>query len=79
MWPVTADTTFTELKLQIAKVPTLHLPDFSQPFVVETDASAVVVGAVLSQNKHPLSFFGKKMCPRLQASSVYVRETYAIT
>jgi len=63
MWPVTADTTFTEFKLQIAKVPTLHLPDFSQHFVVETNASTVVVGAVLSQNNHPLSFFSKKMCP----------------
>jgi len=49
------------------------------PFVVETNASVVVVGVVLSQKGHPLSFFNKKICPRLQASSVYVREMYAIT
>jgi len=78
-WSISTQEAFTELKLQISQVPTLYLPDFSLPFVVETDASAVVVGAVLSQKGHPLSFFRKKMCPRLQASSVYVREMYAIT
>ena len=68
-----------ELKLHVAKVPTLHLLDFNQPFVVETNASSLPVGAVLSQKNHPLSFFNRKMCSRLQASSVYVREMYAIT
>jgi len=37
------------------------------------------VGEVVSQKTHPLSFFSKKMCSRLQASSIYVREMYAIT
>jgi len=63
----------------MTKMPTLHLPDFKLPFVVEIDASAVAVGAVLSQTGHPLAFFSKKMNPKLQASSVYVREMYAIT
>ncbi|MCI67899.1 hypothetical protein A2U01_0089158, partial [Trifolium medium] len=42
-------------------------------------ASAVAIGDVLSQEGHPLAFFSKKMCPRMQVSSVYVREMYAIT
>jgi len=58
---------------------TLHLPDFKLPFVVETDAFAVAVGAILSQTGHPLAFFSKNMNLKLQASSVYVREMYAIT
>jgi len=57
----------------------LTLPDLSKEFVVETDASAVAIGVVLTQNAHPLAYFSKKMCPWMQAASTYVREMYAIT
>lgn len=33
----------------------LGIPDFSQPFVVETDASKVGISVVLMQNKQPLA------------------------
>lgn len=63
----------------MTETPVLCLPDFSQIFFVETDASAIAAGSVLSQQGHPLAFFSKKLCNRLQASSVYVREMYVIT
>ncbi|XP_058777144.1 uncharacterized protein LOC131651501 [Vicia villosa] len=78
-WSTTADTDFTTLKKKMTETPVLALPDFSKTFILETDASAVAIGAVLSQDNHPLAFFSKKMCNRMQASSVYVREMYAIT
>jgi len=78
-WLTSTHQAFTTFKIQISNVPTLCFLDFTQPFVAKIDASVVVVGAVLSQQDHPFSFFSKKMCPRLQASSVYVREMYAIT
>ena len=40
-----------ELKRKLTTPPLLALPDFDVPFVVETDASSVTVGAVLVQNK----------------------------
>lgn len=78
-WNKESSLAFTELKEKITSAPVLGLPDFSKLFIVETDASAVAIGAVLSQGGHPLAFFSKTMCPRLQASSTYVREMYAIT
>lgn len=57
----------------------LQLPDFSNSFDVVTNASRIAVGAVLTQQTHPLAFFSKKMSLRMQQASAYVREMYAIT
>jgi hypothetical protein len=78
-WSTSAEEAFTALKNKMTTTPVLVLPDFSKTFVVETDASSVAIGAVLSQEGHPIAFFSKKMCNRMKVSSVYVREMFAIT
>ena len=78
-WSDAAVTAFEALKNAMTHLPTLTLPDFTQPFEVTTDASTTAIGVVLSQNSHPLAFFSKKLNPRLASSSTYVRELYGLT
>lgn len=76
-WTVQASAAFTKLKQQIADTPKLQLPNLTQPFQIETDASAVAIGAVLQQAGRPLAFFSKRLCPRMQQAPTYVCELFA--
>ena len=78
-WTDDSQRAFDTLKQVMISAPVLIPPDFTIPFCLETDASGVAVGAVLSQNAHPIAYFSKTLCPRLQRSSTYVRELHAIT
>ncbi|GJS86697.1 ty3-gypsy retrotransposon protein [Tanacetum coccineum] len=78
-WSVDAESAFDALKHALITAPVLRLPDFTKPFIVETDASGYGIGAILSQDGHPISFFSKKFSSKMQKASTYVRELYAIT
>ncbi|XP_061355879.1 uncharacterized protein LOC133300369 [Gastrolobium bilobum] len=77
-WGEEAQKAFEFLKMAMASTPVLVLPNFSLPFVLETDASNSGIGAVLLQQDRPVSFFSKRLGPRLATASTYVRELYAI-
>lgn len=62
----------------MTSVPTLALLDFTKPFVVETNASSYGLGAVLSQENHPIAFFSQALGPRARLKSIYEKELMAI-
>lgn len=78
-WTDVTQAAFDQLKLALSSAPVLALPDFHLPFTIETDASGVGLGAVLSQKGHPIAYFSKPFSAKLLRSSTYVRELYAIT
>ncbi|XP_057755398.1 uncharacterized protein LOC130974540 [Arachis stenosperma] len=78
-WNNDAEEAFLKLKKAITSKPVLALPNFELPFEVETDASGLGIGAILSQGKHPIAYFSKKLSPTMQCQSAYTRELYAIT
>lgn len=78
-WTPQAQQAFENLKHALSTALVLALPDFRLPFTVETDASGVGIGAVLSQQGHPIAFFSKPFSYKLLQSSTYVRELFAIT
>jgi hypothetical protein len=56
----------------------LALPDFTQPFFLETYASGNGLGAVLMQKGQPLAFFSKTLGMKAQAQSIYEKEAMEI-
>lgn len=60
-WTPQLQLCFDTLEQALVTAPVLALPDFSQPFHIETDASATGIGAVLSQNSHPIAYISKAL------------------
>jgi hypothetical protein len=66
------------IKQALIQAPVLALPDFTKDFVLETDACATGVGAVLMQQGHPLAFLSKALGVKNQTLSIYDNECLAI-
>lgn len=69
---------FENLKALITTHPILKYPEYDKPFVVTTDASNYAIGAVLSQNGHPICFVSRTLNKHEQKYSVTDKEFLAI-
>jgi hypothetical protein len=78
IWTDASEVAFQTLKTALITAPVLALPNFSLPFVVETDACDVGIGAILSQQGHPLAFVSRALGPHNKTLSVYEKEYLAI-
>ena len=78
IWTTATDQAFQDLKHLMAHTLVLALPNFADPFVVETDACATGVGAVLMQHGRPIAFLSKAMGPQHQQLSIYEKEFLAL-
>ncbi len=60
-WESIYQQAFHKNKATIAKEVVLAYLDFTKPFEIYTDASAMHLGAVITQDNRPIAFFSMKL------------------
>ena len=69
---------FNKCKELITNAPILQYPDFEKQFRITSDSSNVAIGAVLSQNDHPISYFSRTLNSAEQNYSTIEKELLAV-
>lgn len=73
-WTPATKHAFKLLRSALTHAPVLALPNFSDTFVLETDACNMGIGAVLMQQGNPVAYLSKSVCPKNQDLSTYEKE-----
>jgi hypothetical protein len=81
-WNESHQKAYEQLKGLLVAAPVLAHPNFSRPFILDTDRSDTHIGVVLSQmdsreEEHPISFFSRKLSPAEHNYSVMEHECLA--
>lgn len=82
MWSKEADEAFLKLKTALVSAPVLSNPDFSKPFIIQTDASDIGIGAVLVQEyesgEKVIAYMSQKLTSTQRKYDVAERECLAV-
>ncbi|XP_062584037.1 uncharacterized protein LOC134245806 isoform X2 [Saccostrea cucullata] len=82
LWGETQQNAFITLKSALMVTPVLKLPNISEEFILQTDASDVGIGAVLLQYengiKKPVAYASKKLTAQQVKYSTIEKECFAI-
>ena len=81
-WTPSCQQAFDFLKSKLTSPPILGYPDFSQPFILHSDASAYAIGAVLSQlqsgKETVISYWSRQLSKAERNYSTIEREALAV-
>jgi hypothetical protein len=83
VWGEDQEVAFNKLKAAISQPTVLRMADFSKPFILQTDARGVALGAVLSQEfdgcRQPVAYASRTLTAQeRKASSIYELECLAV-
>ncbi|KAL0171312.1 hypothetical protein M9458_031623, partial [Cirrhinus mrigala] len=81
-WTPSTEEAFAQIKTALTSSPVLRAPDFSCPFLLQTDASDTGLGAVLSQiqegEEHPIIYISRKLSTAERKYAAVEKEALAI-
>ena len=82
-WDLEHETAFQALVDAVCTAPVLQQPHFDDPFVIDCDASAYVIGAVLQQGGekgklHPIAFLSHTLDVTQRNWDIYGKELFTV-
>ncbi|GBN04117.1 Retrovirus-related Pol polyprotein from transposon 17.6 [Araneus ventricosus] len=82
-WTKECDQAFTELKNRLTEMSVLYAPDYKKEFIIQTDASDLGIGILLSQRdgqneEHPVLYLSKKFTDAQRKYGTTEKECVAI-
>lgn len=81
-WTIDCEQAFISFKRILTSPPLLSYPNFKEPFILHTDASDVVIGAILSQGELPrdklICYFSQTLSPAESRYSTIEKELTAV-